>query len=125
MKPLSDLIQEVQQLLEAIARHPNTTTDASNVPSDLDDPLDQLEELIKVRKITLCTQVARVVLDHLRRQGFTDSEFLDGLNGYFTELGLDEVAARCHQAALQMENEQLPTKTSPIQQNGDDFNETI
>jgi hypothetical protein len=104
MKPLSDLIQEVQQLLEAIARHPNTTTDASNVLSDLDDPLDQLEELIKVRKITLCTQVARVVLDHLRRQGFTDTEFLDGLNGYFLELGLDEVAAHCHEAAVTLQN---------------------
>jgi hypothetical protein len=101
-------------------------TAGSNTPSnDLDDELDQLRELIAVLKINVCTQVGRVVLEHLRRQGFTASEFLDGLNGYFTELGLDEVAARCHQAALQMENEQLPTKTSPIQQNGDDFNETI
>lgn len=66
---------------------------------DLGQGLTQLEEVIQVLKIHLCTEFVKIILQYLEKQGIRDDELLDGIGGYFIQHELDEIANHCANAA--------------------------
>jgi hypothetical protein len=66
---------------------------------DLGEGLTQLEEVIQVLKIHLCTEFVKIILQYLEKQGIRDDELLDGIGGHFIECELDEIADYCASAA--------------------------
>lgn len=71
----------------------------------MSEQLESLIDLIVKLKHDACSKVIAVVLDHLKNEGFTVNEFLNGLANYFDGHNYDETVGYLEQAAASFHRE--------------------